>query len=161
MIKEELLEMINLQIKREFDSANIYLAMAIDMADKGWDGFANWMFKQADEEIQHAREMIHYVLTRGEKPELRRQDEIGSIKEGVIPMFEAAYDHECFISRSINEIVTKARDLQDYATEGFFKTFVREQVEEEDTVAGIVAKLKLGNSEAGFLVINGQLGQRQ
>lgn len=160
MIKKEVLKKINEQIKLEYESAFIYKGMSIQLAGMGWDGFAQWMHAQYHEEIAHAEEMINYVISRGEAPEL------GDIKmadfkfEKVVEFFEKSYTHECLVSKRINDIVAAAIEEKDYASENFFRKFVDEQVEEEDTVAGIVDKMK-GANEAGLMILDGRLGQRQ
>lgn len=161
MIEKNLLKKINEQIKLELDSAHIYLAMSIHFDAAGWAGFARWMYVQCQEEREHAKQLIDYVITRGEKPEIGAVADPKVKLDGVIPVFEMAYEHECKVSKSINEIVALAIEKKDFATENFFRTFVNEQVEEEATVAGIVDKLKLASSEASFLIMDARLGERK
>ena len=65
MIKKDVLKKINEQIQLEYESAFIYKQMSIDMAIKGWNGFAHWFDAQYKEEIAHAEEMVNYVIMRG------------------------------------------------------------------------------------------------
>ena len=53
-----------------------------------------------------------------------------------------------------------AADEKDKASQDFLWGFVREQVEEEATVQGIVDKIKLGG-EAGLFYLDAQLGARK
>lgn len=161
MIEKNLLNRINQQIQLELDSAQIYLAMSIHFDAAGWSGFAKWMYAQCEEEREHAKQIIDYVVTRGERPTVMGVAEPKLTLEGVTPVFEMAYEHECKVSRSIDEIVALAIEKKDYATENFFRTFVNEQVEEEATVSAIVDKLKLASSEASFLIMDAKLGERQ
>jgi ferritin len=55
----------NEQIKNEFFSAYLYLAMSAYFSDIGLPGFAAWMRVQAQEEVTHATKMYDYVLSRG------------------------------------------------------------------------------------------------
>lgn len=49
----------------------------------------------------------------------------------MLAFFEKAYKHRCFVSKSINELVSVARKEDDfYATENY-RRFVDEQVEEK------------------------------
>lgn len=160
MIKKELLKKINEQIRLEYESAFIYKLMSIELADKGWDGFAHWMHEQYREEIDHAEKMIDYVLERGEVPELLDIKMTKLELKEVPEYFQKSYEHECLVSRSIDEIVTMAINAKDYATENFFRTFVDEQVEEEDTVSGILDSLKLAGNNSGYLIMDHQLGKR-
>ena len=58
----------NKQIEAELWSANIYLGMAFWFKKEGWNGFASWLFKQADEERGHALDMADYLIARGGVP---------------------------------------------------------------------------------------------
>ncbi|MDO5035997.1 MAG: ferritin [Porphyromonas sp.] len=161
MIKKELLNAINEQINFEFESAFIYRKMAIELELQGWTGFASWLTAQYKEEIGHAEEMIHYVLERGEKAELK-DIKMNDLKlDTVVDYFELAYKHESLVSDKIDDIVALAAEKKDYATENFFRKFVDEQVEEEATTSAIVDRLKLSNSVAGFMILDQELGRRQ
>lgn len=161
MIKKEVFKKINEQIKLEYESAFIYKQMSITMASKGWDGFAHWFHEQYKEEMDHAEEMINYLITRGETPVLFDLKKPDLKLEGVLAHFEKAYEHECFVSKSIDDIVALAIKAGDYATENFFRRYVDEQVQEEDSVSSIVDRLKLVNGDAGYLMIDRQLGRRE
>lgn len=161
MIKKEVLKVINDQITREYESAFLYKQMSLDMATQGWEGFAHWFHLQYREELEHAEEMINYVISRGETPVMHDIKMTDLNLKGVIAYFEMAYDQECQVSQHIDDIVAVAQKENDYATENFYRRFVDEQVEEEETVAGIVDRLKLVKGDAGFLIIDGHLAARQ
>ena len=65
MITKKLETAINDQITAELWSSNLYLQMAFYLEKEGWDGFAHWMYKQAEEEKEHALDMAHYLMKRG------------------------------------------------------------------------------------------------
>ena len=54
MISEKLQNAINEQITAEMWSSNLYLSMSFYLQKEGFDGFASWMRKQSQEELQHA-----------------------------------------------------------------------------------------------------------
>ena len=60
----------------------------------------------------------------------------------------------------IDTLVDVASQEKDKATQDFLWGFVREQVEEEATAAGIVDKFKKGG-DAGVLFIDSQLAARE
>lgn len=160
-MQQELKKKIDQQINRELYSAYLYQYISLHFAENGWNGFAHWTHKQAHEELEHAEEIMKYLISRGEKPELTAVEQPKLELEGVLEIFEKIYKHECYISSSINELVTLSIKEADYASEGFFKKFVREQVEEEDIAAGIVQRLKLCSNNAGFMIVDGELGRRE
>ena len=63
-ISQRMQDAFNKQIVAELWSSNIYLQMAFWFRKEGWKGFANWMYKQADEERQHAMALAQFVLHR-------------------------------------------------------------------------------------------------
>ena len=67
-INKTMQDAFNKQIEAELWSANIYLAMAFWFKKEGWNGFASWLFKQADEERGHALDMADYLIARGGVP---------------------------------------------------------------------------------------------
>ena len=56
-ISQRMQDAFNKQIVAELWSSNIYLQMAFWFRKEGWKGFANWMYKQAEEEKQHAMDI--------------------------------------------------------------------------------------------------------
>ncbi|MDO4779647.1 MAG: ferritin [Bacteroides sp.] len=159
MISEKLQSAINGQISAEMWSANLYLSMSFYFDKEGLPGFAHWMRKQYFEEMQHACELANYVIKRGGTPKLDKVAEVPFCWESPLAAFEEVYKHECHVSKLIDQLVDVASADKDKASQDFLWTFVREQVEEESTVQGIIDKMKRGG-EAGLLIVDSQLAQR-
>lgn len=161
MIKKDLLKAINEQINFEFESAFIYRKMAIELEAQNWSGFAHWFTAQYQEEMEHAEAMMHYVLERGEKPELK-DIKMNDLKlDSLVDYFEIAYKHECLVSEKIDDIVASAIEKKDFATENFFRKFVDEQVEEEASTSAILDRLKMVEGNAGYMIMDRELGARK
>lgn len=160
MIKKELLATINEQINFEYESAFLYKKMSIELGLMGWKGAAHWFNKQYQEEIGHADAMLHYVLEREEKPELKDVKMTKIELTTILDAFELAYKHERQVTEKIYGIVSMAIENKDYATENFFRKFVDEQVEEEATTSDLVERLKMASGNAGYMIIDQQLGAR-
>ncbi|MBO8445929.1 MAG: ferritin, partial [Bacteroidetes bacterium] len=77
----------------------------------------------------------------------------------VLEIFEHVYKHECHVSELINSLVDVASAEKDKASQDFLWSFVREQVEEEATAAGLVEKIKKAG-DSGLLFLDSQLAQR-
>lgn len=131
VLKEEIVEIINRQIKMEAHSSASYLAMAAWCDVRGYDNSADFFFNQSDEERKHQLKLFHYLCdmecdaispTVGES-----EHDFGSLRE----VFEKALEHEIAVSDSIHEIVQECRKYNDVATEEFMRWFVMEQIEEE------------------------------
>ena len=160
MISEKLQKAINDQITAEMWSSNLYLSMSFFLAREGYDGLANWMKKQSQEELEHAYEMAGYVIKRGGSANVNVIDVVpqgwGSVEE----VFKHVYEHECNVSAMIDKLVDIASEEKDKATQDFLWGFVREQVEEEATALDIYEKMKKAD-KASLILLDEKLGQRK
>ena len=152
---------INDQIKAEFDSAYIYLAMSAYFEDAGLAGMSHWMRKQYKEEVEHAEKFIAYLYERGARviiPEIAKPKESYN---DALDVFRTAYAHEQYVTSRIYKLVDLAVSEKDYATQSMLKWFVDEQMEEEDNTGGIVAKLEfLGNDKHSIYIVDRELASR-
>lgn len=152
---------INDQIKAEFDSAYIYLAMSAYFEDAGLSGMAHWMKKQYKEEVEHAEKFIDYLYERGARviiPEIAKPKETYT---DAVEVFKTAYAHEQYVTSRIYKLVDLAISERDYATQSMLKWYVDEQMEEEDNTGGIVSKLEfLGNDKHGVYIVDRELAAR-
>ena len=151
---EKLQKELNVQINAEMWSSILYLSMAFYLKNKGLDGCANWLMKQSQEELNHAYEIADYLNKRGEKAEVGMVDVVPTGWGDVAEVFKNVYDHECHVSKLIDELV------DDKATQDFLWGFVREQVEEEATARDLAEKFAKAG-EAGILFLDSQLAQRK
>ena len=70
MLSENLVKAFNAQINAEMWSSNLYLSMSVYFAQNGYDGMASWMRAQSKEELDHAYEMIDFVIKRNGNVEI-------------------------------------------------------------------------------------------
>ncbi len=160
MITEKLQKAINEQIAAEMWSANLYLSMSFYMEKEGYSGMAAWLKKQSAEEHEHACEMASYVIKRGGTAKLDKVDVVPTEFGTPLEVFQQVYEHECRVSKMIDELTDTASAERDKATQDFLWGFVREQVEEEATASGIVEMLKKAG-DAGVYFIDSKLGERE
>ena len=159
VLSQKLASAFNEQVNAEMWSSNLYLSMAVHFKKAGLNGFAHWMEKQAEEEMDHARKMIDYAIDRGGDITIRQVNVVPTAWGSVTEVFEHVYKHECYVSELIDKMVGIAKEDKDYASEDFLYGFVREQVEEEATAKTIVDQLKnYGECHVGIL--DHRLGKR-
>lgn len=161
MISGKLQNAINAQITAEMWSANLYLSMSFYLKKEGYDGFASWMMKQSQEELEHAYALADYVIKRGGEAKVDKIDVVPQEWNNPLEVFENVYKHECHVSKLIDELVNIASEEKDKASQDFLWGYVREQVEEEATAQGIVDKLKRCSDHSGILYMDDKLGQRK
>lgn len=161
MISDSLQQALNGQINEELYSAYVYAAMAAYFEETNLKGCAHWMRSQSDEELLHARKFVDYLHDRGGQVKFTSIKAPEATWESPLAAFEAAYAHECHISKCINELAIMAMEEQDHASHAFLNWFVQEQVEEEATVDEIVNQLKLvEGAPGGLFLIDRELAQR-
>ena len=160
-ISDAMVSAINDQIKAEFDSAYIYLAMSAYLKASGLDGMAHWMKKQHKEEIEHAEKFIDYLYERGARviiPDIAKPKESYA---DAVEVFKTAYAHEQYVTSRIYKLVDLAVSEKDYATQSMLKWFVDEQMEEEDNTGGLLAKLEFfGTDKHGIYIVDRELASR-
>ena len=159
-LSQKLIDKINEQINFEQESAYIYLSIVYELESRGFTGFGRWMRAQHKEELGHAQQMAGYLLRRGVRPMQQAIAEVPNKWGTVLEIFQAAYEHEQEVTKRIEALVKLAISENDYSAEDFFRHFVDEQVEEEETFSGIVDRLKMAG-EAGLLMADHALGKRE
>ena len=68
-------------------------------------------------------------------------------------MLQKLYDHEVFVSESINELVHVTLEEKDYATHNFLQWYVAEQLEEEALARTVLDKINLIGDDKGGLYL--------
>lgn len=160
-ISDAMVSAINDQIKAEFDSAYIYLAMSAYFKDAGLDGMAHWMKKQYAEEVVHAEKFIDYLYERGARVIIPDVAKPKDSYADALEAFKTAYAHEQYVTSRIYKLVDLAVSEKDYATQSMLQWFVDEQMEEEDSTSSIVSKLEfLGSDKHGVYTVDRELAGR-
>lgn len=160
MLSEKLAQALNNQIRIEAESSQIYLSMACWAEVQGLEGVASFMYEQSDEEREHMLKLVKFVNERGGHAlisDLKApHTKFGNFQE----MFEELYQHELFVSKSINELVHITLEERDYATHNFLQWYVAEQIEEEAVARTILDKINLiGNDKGGLYLFDRDIQQ--
>ncbi len=160
-INDKLSNGLNEQIAKEFYSEYLYLAMAVHFEDQNLEGFANWMYKQAEEEHQHGMKILKYLVERGNSVVIDKIEKPNFDSSSVKTIFEQALQHEQFVTKSINDLMDLAIETNDHATKNFLIWFVDEQVEEEASVEKIINYLDMiGDKGNGLFMLDRELAKR-
>jgi len=142
-MNKKLVDEINLQIKYEFFSAHLYLAMASFSKANDYDGFESWFLTQVQEETFHAMKFYRYMHERGESVTITGFEDPKNDYKSLKEAFEYALEHEGFVTGRINHLMDVATEVKDYAALQFLQWYVNEQVEEEDTFRNMLGKIKM------------------
>ena len=162
MINDNVKDILNEQINKEFYSAYLYLSMGAYLSDVGMYGISKWMEIQAREEIDHGMILFDYILKRKAKVELKSLTAPEVSFSGAVDIFEKAYEHEKSISESIDKIASLTENECDLATRNFIDWYLKEQIEEEDNILRILSKLRaFGADKASLFLLDKELEQRK
>lgn len=161
MLSEKIVEMLNKQIKREIDSAYIYLNIANYYNNEGLNGFENWFYVQSKEELDHAMLFRTFLLNNDVSVKLMSIDPPKDMFSSFEAPLKTALQHEKYITSSINKIYETATEEKDYATIQFLNWFIKEQQEEEKSAKDLIRKYELfGNNTNGLYQLDEELKSR-
>ena len=161
MLSEKLEKAINDQIRAELYSSYLYMAMGAYAESLNLGGFANWMMKQSQEELEHAMKFWGYVHDRGGRVELQAIDKPPVDFGGPLGMFQETLKHEQLVTSLINDLYALAVEEKDYASEIFLQWFVTEQVEEEKSAQDVIDVLEsVGDKGHALFMLDRHLASR-
>jgi ferritin len=160
MLSPKLLTALNDQINAELGSAYAYLAMAAYFEASDLTGSAQWMRRQAREEVAHAMKIFDFVNDRNGRVVLKALPEPRSEFASVAEIWDLALKQEQTVSARIHALYALAADEKDYATQAILQWFVTEQVEEEKTARTILEQVKrIGPSSSAIYFLDRHLGK--
>ena len=161
MLTEKMQTALNGQLNAELYSSYLYLSMNAYFKSVNLDGFANWMHYQAQEELEHSLKFYDFIIQRGGKVVLSQIEAPPTEWDSPMAVFEATLAHEQKVTGLINDLVEIAHEERDHATTIFLQWFVSEQVEEEESVGGVLEQLKLmGDAQGGLFMMDRELAKR-
>lgn len=161
MISNEMVKVLNEQINKEFFSAYLYLSMSAYFSDLGLNGFASWMRVQFQEEQAHAMLIYDFLISRNQKVILEAIETPKNEWVSPLNVFEEVLEHEEYVTKLINNVVSVAEESRDRATTSYFMWFIDEQVQEEASAQEIISKLKLiGDDKSALYLLDKDLAAR-
>ena len=161
MISENMNNIINEQINKEFYSGYLYLSMSANLKELGLFGFASWMKLQAKEEVEHGLKLFDYLISRNSFVTLKQIRTPEFEFNGILSIFNHIYEHEQCITSSVMKIAKTAEEECDRTTLAFIDWFINEQVEEEQVIKDIIKRLKLfGDDKTSLFLMDKELSDR-
>ena len=162
MLSKTMQDAFSEQIRAEFSSAYLYLAMSLYFEKMSLPGFARWMRAQYAEEQSHALKLIDYVVDRGETVTLSALEKPVSDFKSVIDVFERTVAHEQKVTALIHQLYALAVKENDYASMEMLHWFIKEQVEEEKNTTLILEQLKMvGDKGPSLVMLDHRVGKRE
>lgn len=160
MLSKQLHDALNAQINAEMWSAYLYLSMSMDAEAKGLKGVANWFYVQFQEEQDHARILMNYILSRNAEVRLQPIAEVRTSWDSPLEMFRDTLEHEQKVTAMINNLAAIAAGDKDYASSNMLVWFIDEQVEEESAREMIGACEAVEGNKFGLYMLDKELAAR-
>lgn len=161
MISDNINNIINEQINKEFYSGYLYLSMSAHLKELGLFGFAKWTRIQAKEEVEHGLKLFDYLIERNSFVTLKQIKTPEFEYNGILSIFNTIYEHEKCITSSVMKIAKAAEDEYDRTTLSFIDWFINEQIEEEQNVKNIIKRLEIfGDDKTSLFLMDKELGER-
>ncbi len=129
---------LNEQIGHEFAAHQQYVAIAVHYDAETLPQLAQFFYRQALEERDHAMMMTQYLLDADEQAVIpgvaAPQVDFGDVVSPVA----LALAQEKRVSEQINALAGLARQESDYSSEQFMQWFIKEQIEEIATMSDLL-----------------------
>lgn len=129
-ISDKIEKILNEQIKKEYESSFLYQKIAQCLEFNGWFGAAKLYKKYSAEEQTHAQMFMEYMQDIDCEPEVPMITQQKFEFKDIEQVAKATYDHEVFITDSINNISLMALAEKDITTHTFVQKLVNEQIGE-------------------------------
>lgn len=164
-LSKDIHDILNHQVTKEANAAQIYLSYGIWADDEGYAGVADLLFRHSGEERNHMMKVIQYIQKRGGKTKITALPAPPKDPKNLQECFENIFKHEVDNTTAIYEIVDLSQKEKDWATWNFAQWFVKEQIEEETLVMELLDKLKVaGGTKAtneSLLYLDSKIGNKE
>jgi len=146
-------KVLNEQVRKEAESSQLYLSMAVWAEVQGLGGISEFLYKSSDEERMHMLKLVKFINERGGVAMITALEMPSSEFNSIEDVFSRLLNHEVMITNSINELVHICLQEKDYTTHNFMQWYVSEQLEEEALARTIMDKIKMIGSDKGGLYL--------
>ena len=144
-MNEELLNLFNLQINREFYTSYLYYAMSTYFDEIMMKGFSMYMKHQASFELEIAQKMYDYLILRDEKLSFLKIDEPSIDWLDVSDIFLNVLSNEQNLSDEIKKLYNKAKNFEDIGVMEFISKILSEKTKTLSNARKIVFRMKNSN----------------
>ena len=161
MLHENVSQLLNDQVNKEFYSAYLYLHFSNFYVEQGLSGFANWYKVQAQEERDHAMLFYQYLQNNNAPVTLEAIPKPDTAFSTLMDPLQAGLAHEEYVTGLIHTIYAAAQEAKDFRTTQFLDWFVKEQGEEETNSHDLITKMELfGSDPKGLYMVDSELAAR-
>ncbi|MBW3625817.1 MAG: ferritin [Armatimonadetes bacterium] len=151
-ISNELNAAFNEQIGRELESSHLYMSIAAFVDGLALKKFAELLFKQSLEERDHAMLFLNYLLEVDGNVAIPSVAAPRSDYKTVEEAMRHALDSELDLTRRIEELMTQARQQNDYSAQQFLTGMIAEQREEVSTAENMLKVVRQAGERSLMMI---------
>ena len=146
-ISDKMEKLLNTQMTREAFQAQVYLSYASWAEVNSFGGIATFLYGHMHEEREHMFKILKYINDRGGSTKIEAIGAPPVAPKNIDDCLKKILKHEIDNSAEIDKIVNLAHEEKDWATFNFGQWFVKEQIEEEALINGVIDKYNLASTE--------------
>lgn len=159
MLSSEVAKALLQQVDLEFQSERQYIAMEFYFKSLDLNNYAKLFNEYAMEERNHAFKILNFLDDWNYPTNIGTVGKVQTSFENPKDVFEKAYKHEQFITKSLKNVLAIARETKDNIAIQFLDWFMEEQREEEDKMLQRLNRLRLaGDNMAAILFLDKEDG---
>jgi ferritin len=144
-ISDSIEKILNEQMTTEAFQAQVYLSYGSWAEVNSFPGIANFLYKHMHEEREHMFKILKFINDRGGEAKVEAIKAPPANPKNIEDCLKKILKHEIDNSKEIDKIVDMAHKEKDWATFSFAQWFVKEQIEEETLINGIIDKYILAS----------------
>lgn len=144
-------ELFNAQVTNEFAASRNYLSAHIWFTEKELTGMASFALKESQEEHKHALTFVNFGLKRDIPIDLEPLPAPHARWESPEAVWSDLLEAEKSNSKALYELANAAHAAQDHAVTTFLMPFHSEQVDAEDNLKTILAKVREETRTPGLI----------
>jgi ferritin len=159
LISEAMNKVINEQIGREFGADMQYIAIASYFGSESLPQLAAHFNRQADEEGEHAKRFVKYLVEAGGRVAIPAIPEPKNTFETAEEAVQLSLAWEQNVTKQINALMDQAIKENDHLTRQFLQWYVNEQLEEVSSMELLLRTVQRAG-ESGLLMVEDYLARQ-
>jgi ferritin len=144
MISDKLSQALSKQITSEFTASQQYLGIAVYFGQQSLDGWADFFYRQSEEEREHGLKIVRYLVDVEAEFELEPLGKATPQFASPVEAVRAALSWERQVTSQFHEMAELALEEKDYTTFQFLQWYLSEQIEEEATMQKLIDLIESG-----------------
>ena len=153
---QELMELFSKQVSQELHASQVYLSASIWFRAHELSGMSAWALEESGEEREHGLSILEFANKRKFPVILNPLQAPRSDWESVVEVWQDILQLEQDNTKCLLTVAAAADRCHDYGSLSFLGPFHEEQIDAEDKIGKILAKLK--NSPEMMGVVDHELG---